>query len=73
MSVEAAEDPAHAGSIGAVMLGGGYCVAAAAPLVLGAVRQASGQFSSALWLLPALALALVAWGRVLPQILPPLK
>jgi cyanate permease len=33
------------------MLGGGYSFAAVSPFVLGAVRDATGSFSDALWML----------------------
>ena len=35
------------------MLGAGYSISATSPFVLGAVRDATGSFSDALWLLVA--------------------
>jgi cyanate permease len=39
----------------AVMLGAGYCVSAASPFAVGALRDATGSFADALWLLVATA------------------
>jgi CP family cyanate transporter-like MFS transporter len=43
-----------------IMLGGGYLVAALAPLVLGALRDATGSFTAGIWMLFGVALCLVA-------------
>jgi CP family cyanate transporter-like MFS transporter len=42
------------------MLGAGYTIAAAGPIALGAVRDLTGSFATSLWVLVALALALLA-------------
>jgi cyanate permease len=42
-----------------VMLGGGYLIAAVAPLVLGALRDSSGSFTAGVWMLFGLSVALV--------------
>lgn len=60
LSVDAAAESHEAGAVAALMLGGGYSIAALAPLVLGLVRDAAGGFSTAFWLLALVALALVA-------------
>jgi CP family cyanate transporter-like MFS transporter len=43
-----------------IMLGGGYLIAATAPLVLGAVRDRTGSFTAGIWMLFGVALILVA-------------
>jgi CP family cyanate transporter-like MFS transporter len=52
--------PADVGALAAMILGIGYTLSAAAPFVLGAVRDATGSFSAALWAIVALAGLLVA-------------
>ena len=49
------------------MLGAGYCVAAASPFVVGALRDWSGSFADALWLLVATASALLAVSATLSR------
>ncbi len=44
-------DPAETGATVGVMLGAGYIITAAGPLLLGAVRDLTGSFSTSLWLL----------------------
>jgi cyanate permease len=43
-----------------MMLGIGYCAGALAPLVLGALRDATGSFHAGLWLIAASALGVLA-------------
>jgi CP family cyanate transporter-like MFS transporter len=43
-----------------LMLGAGYTIAAAGPIALGAVRDLTGSFATSLWVLVALAVALLA-------------
>lgn len=59
LPVDVADDPATVGSVAALMLLGGYLLSSAGPVVLGAVRDVSGSFDLALWLLVALAILLV--------------
>ncbi len=63
LPTDVAHDAREAGGASALMLLVGYLIASAAPLVLGAARDASGSFSSGLWLLVALAAMMVpiAW------------
>jgi CP family cyanate transporter-like MFS transporter len=49
--LDAARRAGDVGSIAGVMLAVGYTVSALAPFVLGAVRDATGSFTTALWLL----------------------
>ncbi|HET7044072.1 MAG TPA: MFS transporter [Gaiellaceae bacterium] len=60
LPLDLAHRPADVGAFAALMLGGGYVLAAIAPLALGAVRDASGSFAVSLWLLVGLSVALVA-------------
>jgi CP family cyanate transporter-like MFS transporter len=60
LPLDLAHRPADVGAFAALMLGGGYVLAAVAPLVLGAVRDATGSFAASLWLLVGLSAALVA-------------
>lgn len=51
LPLDLSRDPAQAGAVAAMMLGVGYVLTAAAPLVLGVVRDATGSFSTSLWLI----------------------
>jgi CP family cyanate transporter-like MFS transporter len=57
----------EAGAIAAVMLTGGYTSAALTPVVLGALRDATGSFSAALWVLAGTAGVLLAAAFLLPR------
>jgi cyanate permease len=48
------------GAVAAMMLGAGYTLSGTAPFVLGAVRDATGSFTTALWLLVVAASLLLA-------------
>jgi CP family cyanate transporter-like MFS transporter len=65
LPVDIADDPGHAGSIAALMLLGGYVLAAAGPVVLGTARDVSGTFAASLWLLVGVAVAFVAFSTLL--------
>lgn len=60
LPLDAAERPAEVGAVAAMMLFGGYLIGATAPLGLGAVRDASGSFTTTLWLIAAAATAMLA-------------
>jgi MFS transporter, CP family, cyanate transporter len=64
MCLDVAHEPLAAGAAAALMLFGGYLVAALAPFGLGAVRDLTGSFSASLWALFGTALLLV--GACLP-------
>lgn len=53
LPLDAADRPDDVGAMAAMMLTGGYLVAALAPFVLGALRDAAGSFSLAIWFLVA--------------------
>ena len=59
LPLDVAHDPADVGAVAALMLGGGYCIAALGPLTLGAVRDATGSFGASLWVLVGVSVALV--------------
>ena len=49
LPLDVADDPAKVGAVAGMMLGVGYGLGAFSPLVLGAIRDASGSFSAAMW------------------------
>ena len=59
LPVDVAADPAEASSISALMLLIGYLVAATAPVFLGVVRDATGNFESVTWILVGIAIAML--------------
>jgi CP family cyanate transporter-like MFS transporter len=59
LPLDVAVEPAGVAAFTALMLGAGYTIAAASPLVVGAVRDASGSFADALWLLVAAAAGMI--------------
>ncbi len=65
-------DPREAGGAAALMFLVGYLLASLAPFVMGAVRDATGSFAASLWLLVAIAVAMVPLGwSMSPQRLHP--
>jgi len=60
LPLDVADDAPGVGAFTGVMLGAGYTIAATSPFVLGAVRDATGSFRDALWLLVGTSAALVA-------------
>lgn len=65
LPLDLTDDPAQVGSVAALMLLGGYIVAAIGPFVLGAARDVTGSFEASLWLLVATAVSLVACSLLL--------
>jgi MFS transporter, CP family, cyanate transporter len=59
LPVDVASDPADAGAVSALMLLVGYVLASIAPVVLGVVRDATGNFESVTWILVAISLAML--------------
>jgi CP family cyanate transporter-like MFS transporter len=57
LPLDVAHDPAEVGAAAAMMLGGGYVIAALGPFILGAVRDATGSFHASLWVLAGVAFA----------------
>lgn len=67
-TVDAAEDPAHAGSIAAVVLGAGYVIAALGPVVLGLLRDTSGAHQLGLVVIALVAAALLLTAITMPAL-----
>ena len=67
LPLDVAREPAEVGAAAAMMLGGGYTLAAIAPFALGAVRDATGGFTSALWVLVGFGLL---WVMVATRLTP---
>jgi CP family cyanate transporter-like MFS transporter len=59
--------PARVGALVAMMLGFGYTLAALAPFVLGAVRDATGSCDAVLWACVGFLAALVLMAAALPR------
>ena len=59
LPVDVAADAADAASISAFMLLVGYALAATAPVFLGIVRDATGNFTSVVWILAAISAAMI--------------
>jgi CP family cyanate transporter-like MFS transporter len=59
LPVDVAGDAKEAASISALMLLIGYVLAAMAPVVLGVVRDATGNFSAVVWILVVVSVAMV--------------
>ncbi len=53
LPLDAEERPDRVGALAGMMLGFGYAFSAVAPLVLGAVRDATGSFEAVLWVIAA--------------------
>jgi CP family cyanate transporter-like MFS transporter len=51
LPVDIGRRPADVGAVAGMMLGVGYTIGAVAPLVLGAARDATGTFTTTLWLI----------------------
>lgn len=60
LPLDAASRPVEVGGYTALMLGGGYLIASAAPTILGATRDLTGSFEATMWLLVAATVLLVA-------------
>jgi cyanate permease len=59
LPLDVADDAPAVAAFTGVMLGAGYSISAVSPFALGAVRDATGSFSDALWLLVATGTALL--------------
>ena len=60
LPLDVARRSAAVGAVTAVMLGVGYATSATCPFVLGAVRDATGSFSAAMWVLAGTSAGLLA-------------
>jgi CP family cyanate transporter-like MFS transporter len=61
------EQPALVGALVGMMLGVGYTIGAASPLVLGAVRDLTGSYTGSLWLIVLFCAGLLALVAALPR------
>ena len=59
LPLDVSDRPSEVGAVAGLVLGAGYCVSAIAPFALGAVRDATGNFTDALWVVVAAGAALV--------------
>jgi MFS transporter, CP family, cyanate transporter len=59
LPLDASARPAEVASLAGMMLGVGYTLSAASPLLLGVIRDATGSFSAVLWTLVVAGAALV--------------
>jgi len=59
LPTDLSDDPREVGGASALMLLVGYLLAALAPSVLGAVRDATGEFGPAIWLLAGIAIVMI--------------
>jgi CP family cyanate transporter-like MFS transporter len=60
LPLDVSDDPGTTGAAAALMLLGGYLLAALGPIALGVARDATGDFTVSLWLLVVVAGAMVA-------------
>ena len=60
LPVDVADSPGDVGATAALMLLGGYVLSSIGPVLLGAVRDATGDFGTSLWVLAVLAAGEVA-------------
>ena len=61
LPLDVAHGPAEVGAVVGMMLGVGYTIGSVSPFLLGAVRDASGSFSDALWVLVATSVCALAF------------
>lgn len=65
LPIDVAREPGEVGAMVAMMLGFGYSLAATAPLLLGAIRDATGSFTGVLWVLAGFAGVVLALATLL--------
>jgi CP family cyanate transporter-like MFS transporter len=58
LPLDVSRRPEHVGAVAGMMLGAGYCISSTSPFVLGAIRDATGSFTAALWVVVAAGFAL---------------
>ncbi len=59
LPVDVADAPGEVGAVAALMLLGGYILSSTGPVLLGAIRDVTGDFQASLWSLVGLAVALL--------------
>ncbi|HSL75425.1 MAG TPA: MFS transporter [Candidatus Limnocylindrales bacterium] len=60
LPLDVTNDPSRVGSVAALMLLGGYVLSSTGPVILGAARDVTGDFTVSLWLLVVFGVVLVA-------------
>jgi CP family cyanate transporter-like MFS transporter len=59
LPVDVADAPGEVGAVAALMLLGGYILSSTGPVLLGAIRDVTGDFQASIWSLVGLAVALI--------------
>jgi len=67
LPLDVADEPRQVAAVAGLMLGAGYCLTSLAPFVLGAVRDLTGSFSGALWLIVVTATLFLALAATLTR------
>jgi CP family cyanate transporter-like MFS transporter len=67
LPLDVADEPRQVAAVAGLMLGAGYCLTSVAPFLLGAVRDLSGSFTGALWLIVGTATLFLALAATLTQ------
>lgn len=68
LPLDVADHPGEVGAVAGLMLGAGYTLAAISPFVLGAVRDLTGSFTGALWVVAGCSVIFLALATTLtPQ------
>jgi CP family cyanate transporter-like MFS transporter len=67
LPLDVASGPAQVGAVAGLMLGAGYIISALSPFTLGAVRDATGSFTTTLWVVVGTASLLLLLGSTLTR------
>jgi CP family cyanate transporter-like MFS transporter len=67
LPLDVADEPRQVAAVAGLMLGAGYCLTSVAPFLLGAVRDLSGSFTGALWLIVGTATLFLALAGTLTR------
>ena len=67
LPLDVADEPRQVAAVAGLMLGAGYCLTSVAPFLLGAVRDLSGSFTGALWLIVGTATLFLALAATLTR------
>jgi CP family cyanate transporter-like MFS transporter len=67
LPLDVADEPRQVAAVAGLMLGAGYCLTSVAPFLLGAVRDVSGSFTGALWLIVGTATLFLALAGMLTR------
>jgi CP family cyanate transporter-like MFS transporter len=57
LPLDVADDPGMVGAVAGMTLGVGYSLGSLSPLVLGAIRDVSGSFQAAMWVIAGVTIA----------------